>query len=307
MSGSDWSIDVSRFAEGNTGVPYVWTFASDNEGPHVMVNCLTHGNEPAGAHAVARLLDEAVRPRRGRLTFSFANVRAYESFRAGQNLPARFLDRDMNRLWRDDWIDADRTSRETVRARELRPVLRTVDMLLDLHTTASVARPFFVIAEMPKTRALADRMAWPPLQQLMPGGCLDGRHMIDYDAFSDPVAPQTAVTVECGRHDDATSGEAAYRTARLFLAAVGALSGAARASEAASIHRYRIVAPYEVRHDSFVLSIPDSGFVSVEEGETVARDGPEKVTAPYDAVVIAPRPSPAKGTTAFLWAVEVSP
>ncbi len=110
------------------------------------------------------------------------------------------------------------------------PVLRTVDALLDLHTTASVAQPFFVIAEMPKTRALADRIGWPPVQQLMPAGCLDGRHMIDYAAFSDPAAPQTAVTVECGRHDDAASGDVAYRTARLFLDAAGAVPDSARAN-----------------------------------------------------------------------------
>ena len=84
MSALGWPPDISRFAEGNTGVPYVSTFSAEADGPHVMVNGLTHGNEPAGAYAVARLLDKAVRPRRGRLTLSFANVLAYEAFRAGE-------------------------------------------------------------------------------------------------------------------------------------------------------------------------------------------------------------------------------
>ncbi len=61
-----------------------------------------------------------------------------------------------------------------------------------------------------------------------------------------------------------------------------------------------------MRHDRFALRIADSGFVSVKAGEMVAEDGEETVAAPYDAVVIAPRPSPAKGTTAFFWAVEVA-
>ena len=305
MAATDWP-DIARFAAGNTGVPYVWTFDGAAPGPHVMVNCLTHGNEPAGAIAVCRLLDEGTRPVRGRLTLSFANIAAYEAFRAGRDLPARFLDRDMNRLWRDDWIDADTTSREAARARELRLVIGGVDMLLDLHTTASVAQPFFVIAEMDKPRALADRMAWPPIQQLMPGGCLDGRHTIDYGAFSDPDDPRTAVTVECGRHTDLSAGDLAYRAARRFLDAVGALADDGPAPSD-PIHRYRIVEPYDLRSDDFTLAIPDTGFVPVKAGEAVAKDGDETVTAPYDAVVIAPRPSPKKGGTAFLWAIEIDP
>ena len=101
------------------------------------------------------------------------------------------------------------------------------------------------------------------------------------------------------------SGEAAYRAARRFLDAVGAVPDVAPLNGDASIRRYRIMEPYEVRHDGFALRIADSGFVPVRAGEVVAKDGEENVAAPYDAVVVAPRPSPAKGSTAFLWAVEV--
>ncbi len=301
---SDRWPDIARFAAGNFGLPFVWTFATNAPGPHVMVNCLTHGNEPAGAAAVARLLDDGVRPVRGRLTLSFANIAAYDAFRAGRDLPARFLDRDMNRLWRSDWLEEDTSSREAVRARALQPVLRTVDALLDLHTTASVAEPFFVIADMPKTRALADRMAWPPTQQLMPDGCLDGRHMIDYGAFADPARAEVAVTVECGRHTDPASCDGAYRAARRFLDAVGAVPDAGTPADS-DIRRFRIVEPYQVQSRDFSLTISDEGFVPVVAGQPVAVDGGKIVTAPYDAVVIAPRPNPAPGTTAFLWAVAV--
>jgi succinylglutamate desuccinylase len=149
-------------------------------------------------------------------------------------------------------------------------------------------------------------MAWPPVQQLMPGGCLDGRHTIDYGAFSDPASPRTAVTVECGRHTDLSAGDVAYRTARRFLDALGAVTDDAPPPPE-TIHRYRIVGPYDLKSDRFTLTIPDTGFVPVKAGEIVARDGDETVAAPYDAVVIAPRPSPKKGGTAFLWAIEIDP
>lgn len=297
---------IDRYGPGNAGTDHLWTFTAKTPGPHVMVNALTHGNEPCGALALLRLLDEGVRPERGQLTLAFANTEAYAAFRAGQDAPARYLDRDLNRLWRDDWIDADETSREAQRARALRPWLQTVDALLDLHSTASVARPFFVIADLPKARRLADAMAIPATQQIMPGGCLDGRHMIDYGRFADPGDPAVAVTVECGRHDDPGAAEVAHDVTLRFLEVFGLLAARPRAPEPeqGTIRRYATVAPYLVQSDRFELLVDRDGFVPVRKGQAVATDGGTTVTAPYDAVIIAPRPAPARGTTAFIWAVE---
>lgn len=41
--------DISPYAEGNTGVPFVFTFDSGRPGKHVMIMSLTHGNEVSGA------------------------------------------------------------------------------------------------------------------------------------------------------------------------------------------------------------------------------------------------------------------
>ena len=45
------------------GIPYVWTFAGNGAGPHVLVQALTHGNEVCGAIALDWLLGEEFRPR----------------------------------------------------------------------------------------------------------------------------------------------------------------------------------------------------------------------------------------------------
>jgi len=308
MSASGCWPSIEPYRAGNTGIDYVWSFAADAPGPHVMVNALTPGNEPCGAVAVLRLLAEGIRPARGRLSLAFASPEAYAAFRAGRHVPARFLDRDLNRLWRDDWIDADPVSREAKRARELRPWLRTVDALLDLHSTASVARPFFVLADLPKARALADAMAVPATQQIMPGGCIDGRHMIDYGRFADPEDTAVAVTVECGRHDVAAAAEIAYDAAIRFLDVLDVVADPIRSQgpEKGAIRRFRTVDPYLVQSEQFKLLVPKDGFVSVRSGQTVAIDGGNAVVAPYDAVIIAPRPDPVRGATGFIWAVEVS-
>ena len=37
--------DISAYAAGNTGLPYVWTIDSGVSGPHAAVTALVHGNE----------------------------------------------------------------------------------------------------------------------------------------------------------------------------------------------------------------------------------------------------------------------
>lgn len=282
----------------------LWTTASEVPGPHVAVTGLVHGDEPCGRIAIQHLRSAGITPARGRLSLCLVNLEAEQTGR-------RFLDRDINRLWRDDWIDTDEASLEIARARELRSWLRTVDMLLDLHTTAFVARPFFVIADQPKCRALADAMGFPDAQQLMPGGCVDGRHLTDYGRFADPADPACAVTVECGRHDDAAAGDVAWRTALRFLEVTGTLtSTTARALGAAlptaAIDRFRTSEPCIARTDDFRLTVPLSGFVGVRSGQVVATDGGRPVVAPRDAVIVSPRPAPLAGTTAFLWSERIA-
>lgn len=48
--------DISAYAEGNTGVPYVTTLDSGKPGPDAMINAVIHGNEICGAIAIDFLL-----------------------------------------------------------------------------------------------------------------------------------------------------------------------------------------------------------------------------------------------------------
>src|SRR3712207_1998202 len=70
--------DLDRYREGNSGIPYVLSYAASSPGPHVLLTAILHGNEICGAVALDRLLRARLRPRRGRLTFAFANVAAYQ-------------------------------------------------------------------------------------------------------------------------------------------------------------------------------------------------------------------------------------
>ena len=136
---------LDDYAGGNAGIPYAWTFDSGQPGPHTMINALTHGNEVCGAIAVKAMLDAGLRPRRGRLTLSFANVEAYRRFDPAAPDASRFVDQDLNRVWTPAILDdTSRDSCELRRARALRPLIDSVDQLLDLHSMHERCAPLTV-------------------------------------------------------------------------------------------------------------------------------------------------------------------
>ena len=92
--------DISAYENGNTGVPYIWTFDSGVAGPNVMISAVVHGNEPCGAIALDWLFQNDVRPVMGRLTLAFMNVAAYQAFDPADPNATRWMEEDFNRVFR---------------------------------------------------------------------------------------------------------------------------------------------------------------------------------------------------------------
>lgn len=303
--------DLSAYRAGNTGIDHVHSFDSGVPGLHVMVNALTHGNELCGMLVVKRMLDIGLRPRAGRLTLSFANVAAYERF-APDALDARFVDRDFNRLWNDDMLARDHASVEGRRAHAMLPLVRTVDRLLDLHSTWHAVLPFFVLSRLPRVRRWADHLAIPPRQLLLPAFRHEGYHLIDYGAFADPHDSAIGLIAECGQHFAASSAQTAWQLTLRFLHACGCIDDADAArlrspSEVqAPIARFEIVQPVMASTDRLRLTCDYAGFVRFNTGDVAALDGEQPVRAPFDgAVLLAPRPNPRAGQQAFAWGRQV--
>ena len=187
-------IDLSAYAEGNTGIPYVWTVSADAEGPHLMICALMHGNEVCGAHALARLLENDIRPARGRLTLAFANVAAYDTFDVSNPGASRFLDEDLNRVWSPAVLESDRTSRELARARELRPLIDGVDYLLDLHSMQTASPPLALAGPTKKGLELAVAVG-VPAHVVIDAGHAGGTRLRDYGEFADVNSPHAALLV----------------------------------------------------------------------------------------------------------------
>ena len=213
--------DLAPYRAGNTGIPYVHRFDSGHPGPHVLVNALTHGNEFCGMVAATHLLDREVRPQRGVLTVSFANVEAYESFAHDDPFASRQLVHNMNRIWSPDWLEGGEDSPELRRARELRPVLAAADHILDLHSTSQSVEPFWVYPAFERNARAASAIGVPAIHLVMPDGLGTGTPVIQHGRHGDPRSDGIALVAECGQHFLQATGDLAVEVALRFIAHFG--------------------------------------------------------------------------------------
>jgi hypothetical protein len=280
-----------------SGIDYVHTFDSGRPGPHVVVNALTRGNELCGMAAVADLLTLGVRPVRGRLTLSFANVEAYRSFVREDPEASKFVDVNMNRIWTDAILAGPSTACEVRRARQMQPVVREADALLDLLANCHLRDPsgwndppLLSYVEKPAARALAARMGYPAHQiGCPPAG--DTGLLFAYGRFSDPASPAVGLLVECGPHFAPEARDVAFRTALRFLDAAGVIEpDLARRHGAVPVpvvRRYTDMLTPVAQSDAFRWL----GHEEFPAGGLIAHDGEEDVRAPYDRCVLIAVPS----------------
>lgn len=287
--------DIEAHRDSACGIPYVHSFDADAPGPHVMINALTHGNEVCGAIVIDALLRAKLRPRRGRLTLSFANVAAYRRFDPARPDAARFVDQDFNRVWTCAVLDGPaRQSSELARARELRPVVDSVDLLLDLHSMHEKSAPLIVAGPLDKGTEFALRLG-VPATVIRDEGHPEGRRMRDYDAFGDAASARNALLVECGQHWEAASVDIARHCTARFLVLSGVIDEADLppgwfGPPAPRMRVVQVTEPVVARSMDFRFAAPYTGLEHIVEAGTVIgwSDG-QPVRTPYpDCILVMP-------------------
>lgn len=296
--------DLARFAAGNCGIPYVWTFAASRPGPHLLIQALTHGNEVCGAIALDRLLREEVRPARGTLSLVFANVDAYQRFDRDRPFASRCVDEDFNRLWTPEVLDSNRVSSELRRARELRPLYERTDFLLDIHSMSEPCLPLAMAGQRSKGIALARALGMPE-HIVVDAGHAAGRRLRDFAFFDDEDDPRTALLIECGQHWEAAAPGVAHEAALRFLRHFGAADEAwlARELDGRRDELQRVIevtAAVTITSDDFRFTLPVSGLQTIARaGTEYACDGGTRIVTPHDdCVLIMPTRHPKRGETA---------
>ena len=294
---------LDAWREGNTGIPGFTTFTSRDAGPHVALIALTHGNEIAGAIALARVLREGIRICRGRLTLGFANLAAFDRFDGRQPTASRFVEEDLNRIWDSAVLDGPRRSLELGRAREIRPLIDTVDLLLDLHSMLWPSDPLMLCGESEKGRRLAHGIGVPPLV-VADRGHASGRRLIDYARFTSPKTDAAAVLIEAGQHWKAP-------TVDMMLAAIGGLVRHAGLVDSLPAwlppptsgvsQRYaEVTAAVTATSGNFTFLRPFRGGDMIPARNTlIALDGTAEIRTPHDdCLLVMPSLRPSRGHTA---------
>ncbi len=296
--------DLDRWAAGNSGLRYVWTFAAARPGPHVLLQALTHGNEVCGAIALDWLLDTGLRPLRGTLSICFANVAAYRTFDSADPFTSRCVDEDYNRLWDNAVLDGPRTSADLARARELRPLYDRADYLLDLHSMTDPCVPLAMAGRQRKGVELARALGMPE-HIIVDGGHAAGRRLRDYAFFDDPADARNALLIECGQHWERSSPAVARQAALLFVRHFGMADAPflERHLDARAPPPQKVIEVTDVvtiATDDFVFAVPVAGLAVMPAANTVlARDGDTEIRTPYDnCVLIMPTRRPKRGETA---------
>jgi len=287
--------DISRHREGNTGVPYVFSFDSGRAGPHVMVQALTHGNEICGAIAVDWLLTQGVRPLAGRLTLAFANVEAFSRWDPSDPDRSRYVEEDYNRVWGDDTLRGPRDSVELRRARQLAPIVDSADYLLDIHSMHEPCRPIMVCGAQGRGGEKSARLSHAlgvPGDLLIDTGHPAGLRMIERGPFGDPDDPRTAILIECGQHWERPAADVAVDTMLRFLAHFGTIArdwAEARMPlrPAGRQQLIRVTEPVVARSTDFRFTRHFAGLeVIARAGEPIARDGETVFVTPYENTVM---------------------
>ena len=294
--------DITPWLEGNTGIPGVTTRDSGVPGPHVALLSLMHGNELAGAIVLDRLLRAGLRPTRGKLSFGFLNLAAFERFDPQRPTASRFLDEDMNRVWDNALLDGPRHSVELDRARDIRPFANTVDVLLDLHSMLWTSEALILSGAPAKGRELAMAIGVPSLV-VADHGHANGRRLIDFPRFADAATPYTACLVEAGQHWEQS-------TVDTMMASVSALLRHLELVGAdAPLPPCRLAPKPRVATVTTAVTAVTSNFTFVQtfrggdiiprRDTLIAMDGETEIRTPHDnCLLVMPSLRPSRGHTA---------
>lgn len=276
--------DLSPYIEGNTGVIGFTSLESHKAGPHVVLISLIHGNEYAGAVALAELLSTGLKPLCGKLTIGFANLAAFERFDPLNPTASRYLEEDMNRVWDDFTLFGIRHSLELDRAREIKPIIDTADILLDLHSMLWPSAPILLCGSNQHGRQLGLEIGTPDLV-VADTGHISGKRLIDYERFTEKsLKNRASLILEAGLHWQPKTIQQCTKTIYALLKHTSMLDFP---DQPASSRCAEVIKTITARTNRFqFIREFEGGELIAKAGTLIAYDGDEKIYTPEDNLVM---------------------
>lgn len=267
---------------------FVWQWQGVNPGPHVMVLGGVHGNEVTGVMLVEELrqaLDTGmIAPLAGKITLALGNPRAIQANTRGSESHS-----DLNRVFTEKHLsDTGDASYETRRARELAPILSSVDYLIDLHATNKPSEAFVVIAhDTARHRELSRFFACNKVLHV-PDTIISGSTIEFVDRNC-----ATGLCYESGWVGDLDVGGTMRRSVEAILRQAGLLAPEAAPATQNIQQLFILTYAITLTEDGFTFA-KNRGLYSFEPfapGDLLGFHGSTQLTAPYKGVMMFPKVS----------------
>lgn len=266
----------------------IQTFTAPISGPNLVVMVGVHGDEPCGLDALAEIVPN-LKIERGTVTFVLGNPKAVSRHK-------RMYEANLNRMFRPDELlsNDERGTYEYIRSRELMPILKRTDALLDIHSSTTKDSVPFVICE-PQSFQCATAL---PAAVVVSG--IDELHPTGTDAFVNQSGGM-GICIECGNHADAKAKNVAIEAIKNFLAYFEVIQGPSvlpvpqKYIKACFIYKNR---------GSFTLSKVFTEFEEVSKGQIIGYDNGNAVVAPYDACILFPQNSDTPNSEVFILGLD---
>lgn len=298
-------MPTSLFIQNDAGATGVTRFASraDLPRPHLAIVGAVHGNERCGLQAIRRLEQELRESRldlcAGTLFLIHGNPEATREQHRHTSAGV-----DLNRLFDfrfERELEPERWTVEHHRALALRPLLDSVDALLDLHSASAPSPPFAIASRVPASRPFAEALGLEYVTFGWDGPGLLG-NIVSLGVLTRRELP--GVSVECGRHEDEGAVEVAYRCGVRALSYFGMTSAAL--PKASAITRLIVKAAFKRPSESFRFERPLCGMQQLEAGDIIGHGDHLLLSVRSPCIVIMPNERVAVGED-MLYIAERTP
>jgi predicted deacylase len=261
-----------------------YEFLGKKEGIYLLVTAAVHGNETAGTKAIDRLSEVFAKGElsieSGRLTLvPICNPQAYQK-------NVRQIDENLNRVLTEHPLP--RTYEQQL-ANELCPLIKTHDVLLDLHSTHCEGDVPFAFCDYPDEINCKIISGFPISYVLEGWPKIYEQQGEIADYCSERAAHlygHSATTLECGYHKSEEAVGVAYQAILNTLSLLQMVSG----REVGQTDKtYITLQSYAIKKRAGVLAKPYKHLTPVVKGEVLARyDDGEELKSPLDGYILLP-------------------
>jgi succinylglutamate desuccinylase len=264
-------------------------FDSKKPGPNLVIMAGVHGDETCGLKAFDAILP-TFKPLQGRVIFIIGSPRAVDVGR-------REFEGNLNRMFRSDpeITDVERNTYEYKRSRELMPILKKADALLDIHSSTTEQTIPFTICEKQSFEVVAQL----PVEVVVSG--IDALHPTGTDAFVNQSGG-LGICIECGNHTDPNATNTAIEAISKFLSYFNVTNK--KSSHPVNKQRFVNAEWIYKNKNRFTLSKDFQEFERIRKDAIIGLDGAEQIEAPYDGVILFPHNREESNTEAFLFGRE---